>query len=50
MMEILKVMKSQNVDFLTLNSQTLIIELFKCNLNLKKMNIHAWEVEISQDG
>ena len=45
-----KVVKCQNVDFLTLKSQTLTDLIFKCDLNFVKiMRIHAREVEISQD-
>ena len=33
-----KVVKSQNVDFFTLKSQTLTDSIFKCDLNFRKMN------------
>ena len=38
MMEIIKVVKSQNVDFFTSKSQTLIDNIFKRDLNLEKIN------------
>ena len=45
-----KIVKSQNVYFFTLNSQTLTGLIFKCDLNFGKLTwIHAWEVRVSKD-
>ena len=38
MMEIVKVIISQNIDFFTLKSQTLTENIFKCDLTAEKIN------------
>ena len=38
-MEIVKVAKSQNIDFYIFKSQTLTDDIFKYYLNLEKMNV-----------
>ena len=46
-----KVVKCQNVDFLTLKSQTFIYNIFNYDVNFEKwMHIHTRRVEVSQDG
>ena len=41
MMEIVKVVKSQNVDLFTFENQTLTDNIFKYDLNLEKMNMDS---------
>ena len=42
--------KKSKCSFFTLKSQILVVDIFKCDLNLEKINVdHAWEVEISQE-
>ena len=39
-MDMVKVMKSQNVDFMTLKSQTLTDLIFKYDLSFEKMDVN----------
>ena len=41
LMEMVKVVKSQNVGFLTLKSQTLTSIIFKCDLNFEKIKVNS---------
>ena len=41
LMEMIKVVKSQNVDFFTLKSQTLTSLIYKCDLDFEKINVDS---------
>ena len=41
-MEIINVVKSQNIDFFTLKNQTFSDNIFKYGLNFEKMNVDSF--------